>query len=66
MAVLKVVEIMANSKESWEDATRIAVKEAGKTIKNIRSVYVRDQSCVIADDKITHFRVTVKLTFEVN
>lgn len=66
MAVLKVVEILANSKDSWEDATRTAVKDAGKTIKNIRSVYIKDQSCVISDDKITHFRVTVKLTFEVN
>ena len=65
MAVLKVVEILANSKEGWEDATRMAVKEASKTIKNIRSVYVKDQSCVVDGDKVTHFRVTTKITFEV-
>ncbi len=66
MAVLKVIEILASSKDSWEDATRNAVNEAGKSIKNIRSVYVREQSCVIDKDKITHFRVNVKITFEVN
>ena len=65
MAVLKVIEILASSKDSWEDATRNAVKEAGKSVKNIRSVYVREQSCVIDNDQITHFRVNVKITFEV-
>lgn len=66
MAVLKVIEILANSKDSWEDATRLAVKEAGKSVKNIKSVYVKEQGCVIDGDKITHFRVNVKITFEVN
>lgn len=66
MAVLKVIEILANSKDSWEDATRTAVKEAGKSVKNIRSVYLNEQSCVIDNDQITHFRVNVKITFEVN
>ncbi|WP_026450789.1 dodecin family protein [Aequorivita capsosiphonis] len=65
MAVLKVIEILANSKDSWEDATRNAVKEAGKSVKNIRSVYINEQSCMIDNDSITHFRVNVKITFEV-
>ncbi|MEH6763842.1 dodecin family protein [Aequorivita antarctica] len=66
MAVLKVIEILANSKESWEDATRNAVKEASKSVKNIRSVYVNEQSCVVDGANITHFRVNVKITFEVS
>ncbi len=66
MSVLKVIEILANSKESWEDATRSAVKEASKTVKNIRSVYLKEQSCVVDGANITHFRVNVKVTFEVN
>jgi hypothetical protein len=65
MAVLKVIEVLANSSESWEDATRKAIKEASKTVKNIRSVYIKDQSCVVESDEITNFRVTVKITFEV-
>lgn len=65
MAVLKVIEVLSNSSESWEDATRNAVKEASKSVKNIRSVYVREQSCVVDGDNITQFRVNVKITFEV-
>ncbi|HLW33962.1 MAG TPA: dodecin family protein [Aequorivita sp.] len=65
MAVLKVIEILASSEKGWEDATRKAVKEASKTIKNIRSVYINEQSCVVDGDNITHFRVNVKITFEV-
>lgn len=65
MAVLKVLEIMANSSESWEDATKNAIKEAAKTVKNIRSAYIREQSVVVNDSSITEYRVTVKISFEV-
>jgi len=65
MAVLKVIEILASSPVSWEDATASAVKMAGKTVKEIRSVYVQDQSAVVVKNKITEYRVNVKITFEV-
>ena len=65
MAVLKVIEVLANSNESWEDATRKAVKHAAKSIKNIRSVYVNEQSASVDGNDITEFRVNVKITFEV-
>ncbi len=66
MSVLKVIEVLANSPNSWEDATRNAVKHAAKTIKNIKSVFVDSQSCVVEGDTITSYRVNVKITFEVN
>ena len=66
MSVLKVIEILANSDTSWEDATRKAVKHARKSVKNIKSVYVREQSAVVKDNEVTEFRVNVKITFEVN
>jgi len=65
MSVLKVIEIMASSPVGWEDATAVAVKMAGKTVKEIRSVYVQDMSAVVKDNKITEYRVNVKITFEV-
>lgn len=65
MAVLKVIEVLANSGKSWEDATKQAVKEASKSVKNIRSVYVQDQSASVKDGDISEFRVNVKITFEV-
>lgn len=65
MAVLKVIEIMASSTVSWEDATANAVKTAGKTVKEIRSAYVKEQSAQIVDNKIKEYRVNVKISFEV-
>ena len=43
MAVMKVIEVMANSSKSWEDATRNAVKHASKSVKQIKSVFVQSQ-----------------------
>jgi hypothetical protein len=65
MAVLKVIELLASSEKSWEDATQNAVKMAAKTVKEIRSVYVQDMSAVVKKDKIIEFRVNAKVTFEV-
>ncbi|MDC7996390.1 dodecin family protein [Gilvibacter sediminis] len=65
MAVLKVIEVLSNSNESWEDATKNAVKQAGKSVKHIRSVYVQEQSAIVDGDEVTEFRVNVKITFEV-
>ncbi len=65
MAVLKVIEIMADSEKSWEDATAVAIKNAGKTVKEIRSAYVKDMSVVVKNNKITEYRVNLKITFEV-
>ena len=65
MAVLKVTEVLSNSNKSWEDATNNAVREAAKSVKNIRSVYVNEQSAIVDGDKVTEYRVNVKITFEV-
>jgi len=65
MAVLKVIEVLANSNTSWEDATRKAVSHAAKSVKNIRSVYINEQSASVNENEITEFRVNVKITFEV-
>lgn len=65
MAVLKVLEIMANSTESWEDATKNAIKEASKTVKHIKSAYIREQSVVVKNDAVSEYRVTVKISFEI-
>jgi flavin-binding protein dodecin len=64
MSVLKVIEILASSDKSWEDAVKGAVKTAAKTVKGIKSVYVQDQSAVVKDNQVTEFRVTCKITFE--
>jgi dodecin len=66
MAVMKVIELMAESTKSWEDATQNAVLKASKSLKGIKSVWVQDQSAhVDKKGQISSYRVTVKVTFEV-
>lgn len=66
MAVLKVIEVLANSSKSWEEAAQNAVEQAAKSVKNIRSCYINEQTCVVKDGKITDYRVNCKITFEVS
>lgn len=65
MAIMKVIEIMADSDRSWDDAASNGVKQAAKSVKNIRSAWVQDQSCVVKGDEVQSYRVTLKITFEV-
>lgn len=65
MAILKVIEVLANSSKSWEDATNNAVKQASKSVKNIRSVYINEQSAAVEGGKVVDYRVNVKITFEI-
>lgn len=62
---MKVIEVLANSDKSWEDATQKAVEEASKTVKNIKSAFIQSQSVVVNNDRVTEFRVNLKITFEV-
>ena len=65
MRILKVIELLAESDSSWEGAVENAVKEASKSLKNIRAVNITNQSCVIVKNKISKYRVNAKITFEV-
>lgn len=65
MSILKVIEIMSESSKSWEDAAKSGIERAAKTVKNLRSAWVQDQSLTVKDGKVTAFRVTLKVSFEV-
>ncbi|NDV16237.1 dodecin domain-containing protein [Muricauda sp. TY007] len=66
MSVLKVVEILGNSTVSFEDAVNNIVKEASKTIRNIKSVYVKDMQVCIKNNQISEYRVNAKVTFGID
>ena len=65
MAVAKVIEILAEG-NSVEDAIADGVKEAGKTIKNIKSVYVEGIQATIKNGEVDKYRVNCKVTFVVD
>ena len=66
MAILKVIEVLSNSKKSWEDAAQNAVAEASKTVKHITSVNFNNQSLTVKNGKEDEYRLNVKITFAVN
>ena len=61
--MLKVVEILAESNKSWEDAAQNAVKRAAETLKDIRSIYIQNFEAVVSGDHITKYRVNAKISF---
>jgi len=63
MAVVKVVELLSESEDSWEDAAREAVARAGQTLRNIRSVYIKEFEAVVEGTEVTRFRVNCKVSF---
>ena len=63
--VVKIVELMGVSEESFSDAVRQAVKEASKTIRNITGVEVIKSTAQVEDDEIFEYHVTVRLAFAI-
>jgi dodecin len=63
MAVVKVIELLAESDQSWEDAARQAVAEAAKTVRGMRSVYVNEFQATVENDQVKSFRVNAKISF---
>lgn len=63
MAMLKVIEILAESVQSWEDAARQAVEEATRTLRDVRSIYIENMQATVEDGKIDKFRLNAKITF---
>ncbi len=63
MSVARVTELISASTKSFEDAIQIGVSRAAQTLKNVESVWVASQKCVIKDGKIAEYRVDLKVTF---
>jgi flavin-binding protein dodecin len=63
MAVARVTEIIAASKKDFEDAVRVGVARACKTLKNVEGAWVQDQKVLVKEGKIVEYRVNLKVTF---
>jgi len=65
MPVVKVLEIMAESPKSWEDAVQEAIRETAKTVRGIQNVWVQDFKAIVKGDSIVAYRVNCKISFVV-
>ena len=65
MAIHKVIEVISESEKSWEDAAQRAVADAGKTVEQIKSIWIKNFEAIVKDNKIVEYRVNANITFEV-
>jgi hypothetical protein len=65
MAIHKVIEVISQSEKSWDDAAQRAVADAGKSVEQIKSIWIKNFEAVVKDNKIVEYRVNANLTFEV-
>ena len=65
MTVVKIIELIGTSPNSWSEAAQNAVTEAAKTIKNIKGVHVKRCTAKVTKDKIVEYNVNVKIAFTV-
>jgi len=63
MSVAKVTEISSTSKTSFEDAIQQGLARASQTIRNIRSMWIKEQQVRVTDGKITEYQVNLLVTF---
>jgi len=63
MSVAKVTEIIASSTKGFDDAVEQGVKRADKTLKDVKSVWIKEQKAMIDNGKISEYRVTMKVSF---
>lgn len=62
-SIVKVVEVVAQSEKSFEDATKAAVSEVAKSVRGIKSIWIENFSAKVEGDRITQYRVNAKVSF---
>ena len=61
----KVIQLVGTSETSWQDAVEVAVREASKTIRHISGVDVVSMTADVDGDRVTHWRVAVRISFAI-
>jgi dodecin len=65
MSVIKIIEVIASSNKSFDDATQVALYEAKKSVKNIKSIYIKEMNANVENGEIVSYGVNAKISFEV-
>ena len=63
MSVAKVTEISASSEVSFDDAVKVGIARAHKTLKNIRGAWINEMTVEVKDGNVVGYRVNMKVTF---
>ena len=63
MSMLKVIEVLAESDKSWEDAAQVAVTKTAKTVHNVKSIYIDNFEATVDEGKLKKYRINAKISF---
>jgi flavin-binding protein dodecin len=63
MSIVRNIEVIAQSPNGFDDACREAIREAAKTVRGIRSFWIKNAECIVENDRITMYRVNGKISF---
>jgi len=63
MSMIKVIEVLAESDKSWEDAAQSAVSTAQESVRNVRSIYIKNFEASVESGKISKYRINAKISF---
>jgi flavin-binding protein dodecin len=66
MSTMKVIEVLANSPDGFDEAVQAAVAQASETVRNIRSIYIKEMNAQVEKGKITSYGVNAKISFELD
>ncbi len=65
MAIVKVIEVIAQSDTSFDDAVKVACAEVTKTTRGVQSIYVKEMQAIVESDQIVQYRINAKVSFVV-
>lgn len=63
MPIVRSIEVIAQSSQGFDEACKEAVREASKTLRGIRSFWIKNAECIVEGDRITSYRVNGKISF---
>jgi dodecin len=66
MTMLKVIEVLAESDKSWEDAAQTAVTQASESLHGIKSLYIKDMEATVENGKVRSYRINAKISFQLD
>lgn len=66
MAIAKIVEVNSSSTKSFEDAIQTGITKVTETVKNVQGAWINEQKVIVKDNKITEYRVNLKISFLVD
>ena len=65
MAVIKTIDLVGVSSQSWRDAAQQALQEAAKTLRGIEGMEVLETSAIVDDDQIKEYQTHVRIRFRI-